>query len=90
MARYIDAEKINFSIIKNDFDRARAKVMVMATPTADVEAVRHGEWTREENPFFLGGVGRCSLCGYAYLIGTMVNGSEYCPNCGAKMDGGKQ
>ena len=52
MARYIDAEKIDFSMIKNNFDRARATVMVMATPTADVVEVRHGEWASEENPFF--------------------------------------
>ena len=39
MARYIDAEKIDFSMLKNVFDRARAKVMVMATPIADVEGV---------------------------------------------------
>ena len=41
MARYIDAEKIDFSPLKDEFDRARAKVMVLSTPTADVvEVVR--------------------------------------------------
>ena len=36
MARYIDAEIIDFSPLKDDFDRARAKVIVMGQPTADV------------------------------------------------------
>jgi len=41
MARYIDAEKIDFSPLKDDFDRARAKVIIMGQPTADVvEVVR--------------------------------------------------
>lgn len=45
-------------------------------PTADVEKVRHGEW-EGNGDFFL-----CSACsnyaGYEY---------DYCPYCGAKMDG---
>lgn len=41
MARYIDADAVDFSPLKNDFDRARAKVVIMGQPTADVvEVVR--------------------------------------------------
>ena len=41
MSRYIDADAIDFSPLKNDFDRARAKVVIMGQPTADVvEVVR--------------------------------------------------
>jgi hypothetical protein len=41
MARYIDADKIDFSPLKDDFDRARAKVIIMGQLTADVmEVVR--------------------------------------------------
>ena len=41
MSRYIDAELIDFSCLKNDFDRARAKIIIMGQPTADVvEVVR--------------------------------------------------
>ena len=39
MARYIDAEKIDFSPLKNEFDKARAKVVIMGQPTADVVPV---------------------------------------------------
>lgn len=31
--RLIDADKIDFSEIKNDFDRARAKIIIMGQPT---------------------------------------------------------
>lgn len=39
MARYIDVDKIDFSPLKDDFDRARAKVIIMGQPTADVVEV---------------------------------------------------
>lgn len=39
MARYIDAEAVDFSPLKDDFDRARAKVIIMGQPTADVVKV---------------------------------------------------
>ena len=60
---------------------------IKSAPTADVVEVRHGEWIM--------GVdiadyeyGTCSVCGYderdAFPTGRTPN---YCPNCGAKMDG---
>ena len=76
MARYIDADKIDFSPLKDDFDRARAKVIIMGQPTADVVEVKHGEWEGLE----------CNLCGH---FATYANDYNYCPECGAKMDGGK-
>ena len=51
-------------------------------PTADVVEVRHGEWVVLEEEI---GLYSCSLCDYK-IIRTECN---YCPNCGAKMDGGK-
>lgn len=48
-------------------------------PTADVEEVRHGMWIKhKENCLEY----RCSFCEYEHC--RKVN---YCPNCGAKMDG---
>lgn len=57
-------------------------------PTVDAEPVRHGEWLpiKMEMSFgTLNGV-KCSLCGKE----KVREGSNYCPNCGAKMDGGKE
>jgi hypothetical protein len=50
---------------------------------ADVAPVRHGEWMeRACRP-------TCSLCGFSgSLIDTPISPFKYCPNCGAKMDGG--
>ena len=50
-------------------------------PTADVAPVRHGHWI-ECN---YGLTFECSECKYP----TEYNLTDYCPNCGAKMDGDK-
>lgn len=48
-------------------------------PSADVVEVVHGEWKREQNRR------TCSYCEFVYYDnGGLFN---YCPNCGAKMDG---
>ena len=52
---------------------------VLMAPKVDAETVRHGRWTVD---------GECSLCGKYDAKDPF--GSAYCPNCGAKMDGGKK
>ena len=54
-------------------------------PAADVVPVRHGRWVEKEKYTF-GIMYDCSLCEDRILD----NGHpwNYCPNCGAKMDGG--
>ena len=54
-------------------------------PAADVAPVRHGRWVEKEKYTF-GIMYECSLCENRILD----NGHtwNYCPNCGAKMDGG--
>ena len=54
----------------------RAK-SVKSQPAADVVEVRHGKWI-EDHEFF-----KCSECGYL----TDYRLSNFCPDCGAKMDG---
>ena len=56
-------------------------------PAADVAPVVHGQWIDaypdiEPNPMFMYGI--CSECGFEQGISKYLN---YCPNCGAKMDG---
>ena len=61
-------------------------------PAADVQAVKHGKWKRTiptpDSAYY------CSACGRWVerednTIPPQVTGFHYCPNCGAKMDGGK-
>lgn len=62
---------------------------LLSIPAADVAPVRHGRWIDaypdiEPNPMFMYGI--CSECGFEQGISKYLN---YCPNCGAKMDGGE-
>lgn len=88
MSRYIDADKLIFSrvrIIHSDGTMGGWNAVVMSSvinsaPTADVVEVRHGEWTKSSpyNRFM-----NCSICGFGQDHTTF----NYCPHCGAKMDG---
>ena len=49
----------------------------------EVAEVRHGEW-KESGYGFPSYVGLCSVCGKNRMK------DNYCPNCGAKMDGEKE
>ena len=51
---------------------------------ADVVPVVHGRWVPTKAPF-MNECEDCSACGYRTVWGHRYN---YCPNCGAKMDGG--
>ena len=48
-------------------------------PAADVAPVRHGRWIASHDEFCA-----CSICKYPVYVGW--NQTNYCPNCGAKMD----
>lgn len=51
-------------------------------PTADVAPVRHGEWIHKNGGMY------CSVCGSEALMDEVYYKSPYCPDCGARMDGG--
>lgn len=53
-------------------------------PTVDAVAMVHGEWATKEYGYYP----HCSICDFKT---NSMKGSNYCPNCGAKMgrgDGG--
>ena len=57
--------------------------MLDKAPTADVAPVVHGEWKEPYDGFHDMIVIICSRCLY-----RGAKHFKYCPNCGAKMDGG--
>ena len=59
-------------------------------PAADVEPVVHGRWEScfEDWRQQIEG-NKCSACGFEYY-GTGITYFNYCPNCGARMDGGAE
>ncbi len=59
-------------------------------PAADVVEVVHGEWIEQANPGqfdFRDTWVRCSNCNYL-TTAVWSHSHQFCPNCGAKMDGG--
>lgn len=60
---------------------------VQGMQTVDAVEVVRGRWE------WRGGIPRCSNCGEmppGYSYDGVVNTTPYCPNCGAKMDGGRK
>ena len=61
------------------------RTAIEMSPAADVVEVRHGEWVGDAFDDVL----VCKECSYEhalYVLGKL-SASNYCPNCGAKMDG---
>jgi hypothetical protein len=87
MPRLIDADakellnriNINFSGVT----RFVVKSILKDAPTIDAVPVVHGRWKS-------GGIlNECQVCGEIYSLngGNVWKPWNYCPNCGAKMDG---
>lgn len=62
--------------------------VIAAFPSADVAPVVHGRW--EYIPQTLNTLSqlRCPFCGWWSLDPSIDGAYNYCPHCGAKMDGG--
>ena len=65
------------------------------TPAADVEEVKHGHWVlgHVEPGYFTPGGNRpwvCSECGQVVSWWLDKPKENFCPNCGAKMNGGEE
>lgn len=91
MSRYIDADAAlkrfeeihgNESDLLNCYNADWIVSFIETQPTADVREVRRGSWKldRFDNAW-------CSVCNHCGSNDAEV--SDYCPNCGAKMDGGE-
>jgi DNA-directed RNA polymerase subunit RPC12/RpoP len=91
-----DAARVAFLESTSDGDAVeRAWCVIDEIPVADVVEVRHGRWIETTQP--LGWCdetcAECSVCGEDFVLDEwgmedMKNLMHYCPNCGAKMDGG--
>ena len=88
---YIDREAV-LTVLKAIFDETnpvgeeqfgvlKAHRIVREAPAADVVEVVHGEWIEKI------GRAKCSICADECWADSAMEYS-YCPNCGAKMDGG--
>lgn len=87
LARLDDDEARVSEIVKEEIDNAPA----VEPPVWQIEFLKRlyekvrpaGEWIREDEVH-----SKCSLCGFKYA--DYRNLFDYCPNCGARMEGGKK
>ena len=93
MAEYIKRETAVRAVMAAKWvdgsDGAMAMEIVASPPAADVAPVVHGRWERDAD-----GDWYCTNCDE--VVAICESGRErtyrkpYCPNCGAKMDGGAE
>ena len=100
MAEYIERGALmQFPIRRDHYDRKNGNrhfingiesVLEYAEnlPTADVAPVVHGRWEYIQQTLNTLSQLRCSFCGWWSLDPSIDGAYNYCPNCGAKMDGG--
>ena len=84
MAKYIKLEyavdavlDVYYNTPDIDLSGGKFEAAILKIPVADVAPVRHGKWLHRKN-----GVAYCSEC----EVDTVEDETNYCPNCGAKMD----
>ena len=87
MAKYIEREDaIRVVNGQSSLTMTRSSLIdsISKLPAADDAPVVHGRWVPTKAPF-MNECEDCSVCGYRTVWGHRYN---FCPNCGAKMDGG--
>ena len=89
MAEYIKREAAIDLITRRYENPEICTQEINSIPAADVAPVVHGcfEPCFDENGNWRQGFAKCSNCGKEYYA-QVINHFGYCPNCGAKMDGG--
>ena len=78
MAEYIERELAIEALSRGEGCGNVCRRAIERILSADVAPVRHGRWKRYGK-----NLGECSECGEVVSVRN-----NYCPNCGAKMDGG--
>lgn len=96
MAEYIEREALLTDICDDMCglkytgvcENCRVVALIADAHAADVAPVVHGRW--EYIPQTLNTLSslRCPFCGWWSLDPSIDGAYNYCPNCGAKMDGG--
>lgn len=89
MTEYIERKAIRDALYDADAITMSGVKILNQFPVADVAPVRHGRWVSV--PHKLARV--CSVCNRdePYKFADIdADVYDYCPNCGAKMDGGAE
>ncbi len=83
----------------NEVVHKKIQQLIADTPAINAVPVVHGKWVWDKNGMDFGlGAWHCSECACrnnnlplnSKMSPLAFSGSKYCPNCGAKMDGGDE
>lgn len=91
MAEYIKRKAVIDLITRRYENPEICTQEINSIPAADVAPVVHARWihSRYEDCSEQFELVKCSQCNHeAYAMAFYVRGGNYCPACGAKMDGG--
>ena len=99
MAEYIKREaaikaieKADYTAIADDADSCKTdylREIIESVPATDVVPVVHGRWDESKEHFYLNNGCKEWINFYCSECDAPNNSpTDYCPNCGAKMDGG--
>lgn len=97
MSDYIDRAALGIGLCNRDVFENKgyadgwntAIKILQEAPAADVQEIKHSEWKLCYEDWRRQIAGdECSACGFQHY-GACISHYHYCPNCGAKMDGGK-
>ena len=95
MARLIDADELRHEFYNNtdyghyamcmdgsevEFTMNEVFRIIDNAPTIEAEPVKHGKWSGRYNS-------HCSNCGCFCTLAYIKDYPDFCPNCGARMDG---
>ena len=83
MAEFIKREAVIDLITRRYENPEICTQEINSIPAADVAPVVHGRWGNNGIPGSM--LCGCSVCGFTCGASSFF----YCPNCGAKMDGGE-
>ena len=104
MVEYIEREAViakykQYLAELDGVDNEFAISVMRNEPSADVVEVKHGRWESVKNPQWPAySHDKCSICGWWNTKNALCydghnkpgHSLNYCPNCGARMDGADQ
>ncbi len=83
MPEYIEREAVRNALYEADAITMKGVAILNQFPAADVAPVVHGRWEVYMDGKYL----MCSACKASFWDENEDGGTNYCPNCGARMDG---
>lgn len=91
MDEYIKREALRDALYDADAITMNGVKILNQFPSSDVEPVKHGQWIGFGDGYADGelvyDMWECSECGYDADGADEKPNWNYCPNCGARMDG---